>query len=216
MTGMSENECARFLEDLELGSEDALQRARLHAAGCAACAEELAAFDEVSRWARGRRQEWASPGMWTRIESSLVAEQRKRRPFVMPARAWLAVAAMLLLAVPAAWWVRQRQTGDRLSQEFLTSQTLKQVEDARAAYVRSIDDLDRLAQPALNNDNLRAMAAYRDKLLLLDKAIAEARDAASGNRLNAQVQAQLASLLQEKQRTLEEVLNYAKSNQNRL
>lgn len=60
------------------------------------------------------------------------------------------------------------------------------------------------------------MAAYRDKLQLLDQAIAETRAAAAGNRLNAQVQNQLAALLHEKQRTLKEVLNYAGPKQNSL
>ncbi|WP_321476964.1 hypothetical protein [uncultured Paludibaculum sp.] len=214
---MNPYDCAQFQAALDEASPEALAQARLHAQECDSCRRELEAWDQVAQWAAGRHREWASPDLWPRVESTLRREPvQRRRLFILPSRAWAAIAALLLVALPVGWYVQQSQSREPLSGDFLTSQTLQQVEASRSAYLQSIDKLNKLAQPALNNDDLQAMPAYRDKLLLLDKAISETRAAAAGNRLNAQVQGQLASLLQEKQRTLQEVLSYANSKQNRL
>jgi hypothetical protein len=53
---------------------------------------------------------------------------------------------------------------------------------------------------------------YREKLSLLDSAIADLKAGVAGNRYNAYLQMQLATLYQEKQKTLEEWLENAKHN----
>lgn len=214
---MNCNDCARFLAALDGGLPADHSELRAHATQCASCRAELEASEQVAHWAAARRQAWESPALWPSIESALRAGPARPRIHFLPTpRAWAAIAALLVLTVPMVWYARLHHSRPIVSDDFLTAQTLQQVESARAAYVQSIEQLNKLAKPALNNDNLRAMAAYRDKLQLLDKAIAETRAAAAGNRLNAQVQAQLAALLQDKQNTLQEVLKYANSNENRL
>jgi hypothetical protein len=52
--------------------------------------------------------------------------------------------------------------------------------------------------------------AYREKLVVLDSAIADLKTTIESNRYNAYLQTQLASLYGEKQKTLEEWLNHAK------
>ncbi len=214
---MHDIDCAQFQTALDNASPEDLVLARRHAAQCDICRRELEAWDQVAQWAAARRGQWDSPELWPRVESGLRPEPAspKLRFFPSP-RVWAAIAALLLLALPVLWYVRRGPAQPGLSNDFLTAQALQDVEASRSAYVQSIEKLSQLAQPALNNDNLQAMAAYRDKLLLLDQAIAETRAAAAGNRLNAQVQNQLAALLHEKQRTLKEVLNYAGPKQNSL
>jgi hypothetical protein len=48
--------------------------------------------------------------------------------------------------------------------------------------------------------------SYREKLLLLDSAIAECRDRIDRNRFNARLRRELLSLYQEKQLTLQQVM----------
>jgi hypothetical protein len=214
---MHDIDCAQFQTALDNASPGDLVLARRHAEHCVSCRRELEAWDQVAHWAAARRQQWDSPELWPRVESKLKQEPaRPKLRFFPSPRVWAAIAALLLVALPALWYVRRGPGQTGVSKDFLTAQALQEVEASRSAYVQSIDKLNQLAQPALNDDRLQAMAAYRDKLLLLDKAIAETRAAAAGNRLNAQVQNQLAALLDEKQRTLREVLNYAGSKQNSL
>ncbi|QOY87069.1 hypothetical protein [Paludibaculum fermentans] len=214
---MHDIDCAQFQSALDNASPEDLVLARRHAGQCDACRRELEAWDQVAQWAAGRHREWDAPHLWPRVESELRQESvRSKLRFFPSPRVWAAIAALLLVALPVLWYVRRGAAQPGLSKDFITAQALQDVEASRSAYVQSIDKLSQLAQPALNNDNLQVMAAYRDKLQLLDQAIAETRAAAAGNRLNAQVQNQLAALLHEKQRTLKEVLNYAGPKQNSL
>jgi uncharacterized protein involved in exopolysaccharide biosynthesis len=74
--------------------------------------------------------------------------------------------------------------------------------------VQSIDNLAKLAEPMLDQSSSPLMANYREKLTVLDAAIADIRDNLERNRLNARLNAELASLYHEKQQTLQEVLRY--------
>lgn len=98
------------------------------------------------------------------------------------------------------------------SRALLTETALQEVEQAEAAYARSIDRLSKIAGPGLEQSPSPLASAYREKLLLLDSEITEIKATAESNRYNAYVQTQLASLYREKQKTLQEWLNHAKRN----
>jgi hypothetical protein len=83
---------------------------------------------------------------------------------------------------------------------------VKQVEQAEQAYVQSIDKLAKLAEPKLAAASTPLMMNYRDKLDLLDAAIADCRSNLDKNRGNAHMRAELLSFYQQKQQTLQEVL----------
>jgi hypothetical protein len=116
----------------------------------------------------------------------------------------MAAAAVVLLAVGLLRPWRQQ------SRELLTDDALQQVQAAEAAYARSIEKLSKVAGPGLEQSPAPLASAYREKLLLLDSEIAEIKAASEGNRYSAYVQTQLASLYREKQKTLQEWLEYAK------
>ncbi len=88
----------------------------------------------------------------------------------------------------------------------LKSSALKEVETAESSYELAIDKLAAEAKPQLENPATPLLANYREKLLVLDSAIAELRAQAGLNPSNAQLRYQLLAMYQEKQRTLEEVL----------
>ena len=72
--------------------------------------------------------------------------------------------------------------------------------------MQSIEKLAVLAQPKLSKANTPLLANYREKLLVLDAAIADCRRQTEGNKYNAHLRRELTAMYQEKQRTLEEVL----------
>ncbi len=91
-------------------------------------------------------------------------------------------------------------------QRLLTEEALGEVERAEAAYIRSIDRLSKLAAPQLQQASTPLMANYREKLLLLDSAIAECRAQLEQNRFNGHLRRELLAIYQMKQSTLTEVL----------
>jgi hypothetical protein len=192
-----------------------------HAASCPACAEEVRAWKLLSVAAEEMRDYSDSPSLWPRIESAL-AEEAARKAQRAERRTWLsffpslsagwqtalAGALVLILTVSVSWMVLRRPLdgGGTEDHSLLKSAALKEVESAETAYERAIDKLAFEAKPQLENPETPLLANYHEKLLVLDSAIADLRAQAGFNPSNAQLRYQLLAMYQEKQRTLEEVL----------
>ena len=160
--------------------------------------------DEISRAARSLHREWDSPELWRRIETEVRRPRAAARPW-----AWtLATAATVLLAL-ALW---QPAVHRAQPPALMTDEALREVQQAEAAYTRSIDRLAKIAAPTLDRSPAPLAEAYREKLDLLDSAIADLKRTADGNRYNVYVETQLASLYREKEKTLEDWLQNAKQN----
>jgi hypothetical protein len=191
-----------------------------HAATCPPCAEEVRAWKSLSVAANELRDYSASRSLWPRIERAL-AEESVRNARRSERKGWLsflpgfspvwqtalAGAFVLLLAISGGWIYLHRPVapGDNDS-SLLKSSALKEVESAESAYERAINKLAVQAQPQLENPATPLLANYREKLLVLDSAISDLRAQAGMNPSNAQLRYQLLAMYQEKQRTLEEVL----------
>lgn len=198
-------------QDLEraLRSPELLPDARAHAETCERCRREMYLWSEISRVAPQLHEEWESPGLWPRIEAGLAAERKARAP--IPIWRWVgAAAAILFLAVVLMqpWKSAQKPSG----KDFLTEDALRQVQQAEAAYSQSIDHLAQVAGASLEQSPTPLASAYREKLTVLDSAIAELQANVAANRYNVYLQNQLASLYREKQNTLQEWLKNAKRN----
>ena len=120
-----------------------------------------------------------------------------------------AAAALLLVALTASaiWFMaslRTRPGPD--NQALLNDRAVNDVERAEAVYERAIDKLDARARPQLQNSSAPLMANYREKLLVLDSAIADLKSQASINPANGHVRRELLAMYHEKQDTLEQVL----------
>lgn len=197
-------------DDLEraLRSPELMPDALAHAKHCEQCRQGLYLWGEISRLAPGLHQEWESPSLWPRIRADLEAAVPARKPF--PWWRWsLAAAAVVLMALALSqpWKDRTPQ-----SREFLTDDALHEVQQAEAAYTRSIEKLSALAGPGLEQSATPLAAAYREKLVVLDSAIADLKTNVAGNQYNVYLQNQLASIYREKQKTLQEWLQNAKRN----
>ncbi len=195
-----------------------------HTAECAECAKEVQAWTSLSVAAKELQDYSASPELWARIERALREEEarkarraeRKRWFSFLPniSVGWqtaLAGAFVLILTVSAGWIAfHQRIVEPGKPDPLLKSAALKEVESTEAAYEKAIDKLAADAKPQLDTPATPLMASYHEKLLVLDSAIADLRAQAGLNPSNAQLRYQLLAMYQEKQRTLEEVLEAGK------
>ena len=198
--------------DLEraLATPDLLPEAREHARVCAACRRELWLWNEMSSIAPGLRAEWESPELWPRIRQALEAQQKADKPRGIDWRLLAGIAAAILVVVSVLILAPFRPaTPARQDSDFLTEQTLKEVEQTETAYRASIDKLARLAEPRLNSSGNPRTIADREKLLVLDSEISEVRSTVEHNRFNSRLQTELAVLYREKQETLKEILQSA-------
>jgi hypothetical protein len=191
-----------------------------HAVDCAPCAEEIRAWKSLSVAAQELRDYTESPALWARIERALIEEDarkteragRNRWFSFLPAISlgWqtaLAGAFLLILTVSAGWMIlRQPRYPVSSDPSLLKSQALLDVESAETAYVKAIDKLAAEAKPQLDTPATPLLANYREKLQVLDSAIADLRAQAGLNPSNAQLRSQLLAMYQEKQHTLQEVL----------
>jgi len=191
-----------------------------HAASCPLCAEEVRAWKSLGVAAEELRDYSDSPLLWARIERALAedAERRTQRGqrwswfsrlprFSLGWQTALAGAFVLLLAISGGWiYIHQPVAPVDKDKLLLRSSALKQVESAETAYERAIDKLATETKPQLENPATPLLANYHEKLLVLDSAIADLRAQAGLNPSNAQLRYQLLAVYQEKQRTLEEVL----------
>jgi hypothetical protein len=190
-----------------------------HSTDCAACAEELRAWKNLSSAASELHQEWDSPGLWPRIEAALdqrtlAAKNSRWQQFFgswnLASLQWQTVAAALLLVALTAssiWFLaNQRDRTIPDNQALLNDRAVNDVEHAEAAYERAIDKLDVQARPHLENSSDPLIANYREKLLVLDSAIADLKSQAGINPANGHVRRELLAMYREKQDTLEQVL----------
>ena len=194
-----------------------LPDAREHARDCAVCRRELWIWGEMSQVAGGLREEWDSPELWSRVRQALRAEPKPKQPrhieYIRDWRLLVAIAAVLVISATAALWYPFRQhPGPAQSDEaFLTEQTLKELEQAESAYSNSIGKLARLAESHLQRADAGLASAYKEKLAMLDSAIAELKTTVDQNRFNARLQAELAALYKQKQQTLQEIVREQKN-----
>ena len=203
--------------DRAMANADLLPEAREHFKTCAACRREYRLWNEISATARELHEEWDTPALWPAIRDALQAE---RKPEVLWWKQWktwaIAAALAIVIAVPLGLWRRSVVTTPAVSSsstpDFLTEQALREVETTEAAYRQSIEKLSKLAAPKLAAASSPAVVNEKERLSLLDSAIAETGANVASNRFNIRLQTALADLYRQKQETLHELLNHDAKN----
>ena len=207
----------RIFEDGSTAEWAALEA---HAASCPECAEELRAWKAVSTAAQEMRDYSDSPALWQNIERALATQARVQS--VRSARwAWLrnwrftqltwqtaAAGVFVLLITVSGTWLYHRETSGKGTPDahFLKTRALADVERTQSAYTQAIDKLAAEARPQLESPATPLLSSYNEKLQVLDSAIDDLRTQAGLNPSNAHLRYQLLAMYQEKQRTLEAVL----------
>ncbi len=219
-------ECRQFEKALARGPE-AVAALEVHAASCADCRERLRLWKEISEAAPTLKKEWESPELFARIARAIEAgpPQAGQDPSsaVPPRRrmAWIpaaAAAALFLLSMIGLYVFKPGDSGrEPMSnlrvpgEPLMTQETLNEVVNAESKYLESIEKLSLLARPRLQSPETSLLAAYREKLQLLDSAIAECRSQIEQNQFNTHLRRELLAMYQEKQRTLQDLMKEAKS-----
>lgn len=183
--------------------------------------------DELSAIARSLHREWDSPRLWSSIAAGILAhelaieaglERRSRAPFWNGRWQALAAAAVIAITLAPTSWLGWRwfmlgprpdpATAEQRRQALLTEDALGAIERSEQQYTRAIDDLTRLAAPRLDMPDSPLLVNLRERLEVIDAAIAEYRAEIARNRFNAHLRQQLLWIYQEKRRTLEQVQEY--------
>jgi hypothetical protein len=203
----------RILEDGTAGEWAALEN---HAATCVFCAEELRSWKSLSMAAAELRDYSESPTLWPRIQQALseravaINHRRQRWSWLLASLSlsWqtATAAALVVVLMISAGLLLIKPKPPIQQGSLLRSKALTEVESAESAYVKAIDKLAADAKPQLDNPATPLMANYREKLLVLDSAIDDLRAQAGQNPSNAHLRYELLAMYQEKQRTLEEIV----------
>jgi hypothetical protein len=205
----------RIFEDGSVAEWTALEN---HAASCPACAEELRTWKTLSVAAGELRDYTPDPTLWPRVHQALAEQgaaiQARREPWSWRAlfgghvprwQTAAATALVMVLMLSVGWFFRVNRAPVQQG-SLLRSKALTQVEKAESAYVQAIDKLAADAKPQLDNPATPLTASYREKLVVLDSAINDLRAQAGQNPSNAHLRYELLAMYQEKQRTLEEIV----------
>jgi anti-sigma-K factor RskA len=201
------------------GSPEEWTALEQHAATCAECAEELRAWKSLSVVAEELRDYQESPALWSKIGTALREEEQRRaarHSFWEKFAFWkgislgwqtaLAGAFVVVLAVSGVYVLTHRNGPVPSDSKLLRNSALAEVERTERDYMKAIDHLSAEAKPQLDSPATPLMASYKEKLMVLDSAIEELRIQTGRNPSNAHLRYQLLAMYQEKQETLQEVL----------
>ena len=190
-------------------------------------------WDSPTLWPRIRRALAAEPAVKAALDRPAVG--MGSRPVGRLSRwrsfAPVALAAGLLVVVPAGLFLAGRQAarqggpGAALAPELvntsdplLTERAVDEVETAERQYVAAIERLSRVvgkpptaSAPAVAPSS-PLVRSHREKLALIDAAIAELQAGIDGNRLNTHLRRELLTMYQEKQQTLRELMQLGQQN----
>ncbi len=215
--------CRELERALTTGDPGLLSAVNEHARECSACARELSEWSAISAAAPALKKSWASPELWPRIRQSL-AEESQRPAATSAGRSWLrllpaaAIVALFAIATAGLWVFRNSGGREPLATPWqttkdplLTERAVDEVEAAEQSYLASIERLSKLAEPRLASSTSPVMMNYREKLSLLDSAIADLQSGIEQNRYNTHLRRELLAAYREKQQTLQNLMKEVQS-----
>jgi hypothetical protein len=178
--------------------------------------------EELSAVALSLHQEWDSPRLWPSIAARIAAidSTHDSLPVRRTFGRWQALAAAAVIAItlaPTSWlgwrWFMlgpkpDSAAADERRQRLLSEEALAAIERSEAQYTQAIDELTRLTAPRLDMPDSPLLVNLRERLEIIDAAIAEYRAEIARNRFNAHLRQQLLWIYQEKRRTLEQIQEY--------
>jgi len=195
--------CETFDALLLEGDDASMAAAAQHADDCDRCRQQLDDWNDISATAKSLHATWQNDMLWPRIDRALRNDSRPAHRF------WqIAAAVVLTVGIGGGTWygLHERAEQRAYDQAILRDQALQQVEQAERAHVAAINQLEKVASPKLDDPSSPLLVSYKEKLMLLDGAIAECETVIQQNRNNAHLRKQLLTMYSEKQRTLQDVL----------
>ena len=167
--------------------------------------------EELSVAARSLHREWDSPRLWPAIAVGIhdIDVDAHAAASSNPLGRWPVLAAAALIAItlgPASWlgwqWFMLGPRPDsamteQRRQRLLTEDALATIERFETQYVQAIDELTRLTAQRLEMPDSPLLVNLRERLELIDAAIAEYHVEIARNRFNAHLRQQLLWIYQE-------------------
>jgi hypothetical protein len=186
--------CERIDDLLFEGDAESLALAETHAAQCRSCREKLADWNDIAATAKSLHTIWQNDMLWPRIQRSM-----------KPSLGWMRIAAAIFVTIgigASVWYAANvRVTQNKaFDQAILRATALDDVERAEKAHVDAINKLEKLTGSKLDEPQTPILVSYKEKLMLLDDAIAECQTNIDQNRQNAQIRKQLLAMYSENQR----------------
>ena len=177
---------------------------KVHMESCEDCRKAY----QVDTWIMDRskklNENLAIPDLWPSIEKGI----QKKEPLILKFRTrkrLLLAAAATFLIITTIWMFNSYQK-ETSSERILSQKTLEKVKDAEAKYLAAITGLEALAHQQLDNTTEPLAQLYRNKLSLIDRQIENCRQALETNPANSHIRRYLMAALQDKQKTLEDIL----------
>ncbi len=170
--------------DEELGAEERV-RLEEHLAGCAECRTAVAQLRGIKSWAHSYQGRAPRAGVWARIEDEIRARrgahriEPRRRAYRIPYAA--AAALALLLVGGGGWWLGRATAPEANLPVVATFQPTAGVASGKAVlaaerYGAAIAQLERALFEGEELDSV-TVRVLQDKLMIIDRAIGEAREA---------------------------------------
>jgi hypothetical protein len=144
------------------------------------------------------------PDLWPAIEEKIKQEIPRIIKFRSTKRLLFAAAATFLIV--ATIWLFNSHYMEKPSARILSEQALEKVKKAEAVYIDAIANLEKLAYNRLDNTSEPLAQLYRNKLSLIDRQIENCQNALESNPANSHIRQYLMTALQDKQKTLEDIL----------
>jgi hypothetical protein len=206
--------CEAFEAALVEEDAAALDALAPHVETCDSCRAKAALWKRVGETAPSLKREWESPHLLPRIRAAAEAARRPRRSMWLP----IGIAAGIAAYAVATWISMQNPVPYRPDvgllenekERLLPDDTLKDVEKKEAAFVASIDALERRASPAPGRAASPLTVSLEEKLVLLDAAIADCRREIGRNELNTNLRRELLAMYHEKKKTLQDIVRDVK------
>jgi hypothetical protein len=200
-------QCSELDDLLFDASPLAMETAARHAERCADCAEKLAAWNDIGHTARSMRNTWDNELLWPRIERALKNERKQQHSRTR--RVWQYAAGFILtigLGGTTFYTLRVQNHDAAFDRDIIRVSAMDEVERAERTHVQAIERLEQIAEGRLDDAQTPLMVSYKEKLMLLDDAIAECQANIDQNRQNAHLRKQLLAMYSDKQQTLMDVL----------
>jgi hypothetical protein len=144
------------------------------------------------------------PDLWPSIENKIQRKKSVILKFKPKTRLLLTIAATFLIVTTI--WLYNSFQKDTATERILSQQALEKVREAEENYQDAISDLENLAYAQLDETTEPLAQLYRNKLSLIDRQIHNCRDALDSNPANSHIRNYLIAALQDKQKTLEDIL----------
>jgi hypothetical protein len=175
-----------------------------HMESCEACRKSYQLDNRIREEAMSLNENLKIPDLWPAIEKDLA----KPKPLVfrmITHTKFIIAAAASFLIIATVWFLRSGP-GEPQSDRILSANALEKVRAAENNYLKAIDDLELLAYNHLENTDEGLAQLYRNKLSLIDQQIENCKNALDSNPANSHIRRYLLAALQDKQRTLKEIM----------